>query len=79
MVTLYIDLKCCIYHLTNSKSQQSKDDLIRIEFEASFNIRVKAMSRGRKERMIMNGIDRLVDGALAKLDLHSASKSFSNY
>ena len=36
------------------------------------------MSRSKKERMIMKGIDRMVDSALEKLNLHSSSKSYSN-
>ena len=61
-------------------SQQSREDLIRIEFEALFNTRVEATSgfRVRRERIILNGIDRLVNAAFGKLNLHSASNSFSN-
>ena len=50
-----------------------------MEFESAFNIRVEAMHRGRKERIIMSGVDRLIDKELDKLDLHSTTKSYSNH
>ena len=61
---------------------QQHPSLIEIEFEASFSSKgeetEEAVSRERMERLIMGGIDMLLDGSLDRLGFHSSTSSHSN-